>query len=100
MTSARCLASGCTEQENAAAIVIDCRQRWFSTQISTQKAARRSREIISPGHGGKRGRPARVCHQPSKLVMRVRFPSPAPCFWSSVTNSEFLFGLLLPCVVY
>jgi hypothetical protein len=24
---------------------------------------------------------ARACHQPSKLVMRVRFPSPAPVFF-------------------
>jgi hypothetical protein len=30
------------------------------------------------GHGREMEWPARVCYQPSKLVMRVRFPSSAP----------------------
>jgi hypothetical protein len=33
--------------------------------------------VIYAGHGGKLAWPSRVCYQPSKLVMRVRFPSPA-----------------------
>jgi hypothetical protein len=34
--------------------------------------------VIRPGHSSKLERLARMCYQPSKLVMRVRFPSPAP----------------------
>jgi hypothetical protein len=36
----------------------------FLPKFLPKRAARRSREIISPGHGGKPGRSARVCHQP------------------------------------
>ena len=42
-----------------------------------KEAARWNRNVISPGHSRKPERPARVCYQPSKLVMRVRFPSAA-----------------------
>ncbi len=41
------------------------------------RAAQRNRDAVSPGHGRQLGWPAGVCYQPSKLVMRVRFPSPA-----------------------
>jgi hypothetical protein len=42
-----------------------------------KQAVKRSRDDISAGHGRKLEWPTGVCHQPSKLVMRVRFPSPA-----------------------
>jgi hypothetical protein len=35
-------------------------------------------DAIFAGHSGRPEQSATVCHQPSKLVMRVRFPSPAP----------------------
>jgi hypothetical protein len=49
----------------------------FLPKFLPKKAAQRSREVIYPGHGRKLAWPSRVCYQPSKLVMRVRFPSPA-----------------------
>jgi hypothetical protein len=44
---------------------------------------------MCPGHSSKLERLARMRYQPSKLVMRVRFPSPAHIL--PVTNFDFLF---------
>jgi hypothetical protein len=42
-----------------------------------KEAAQRSREAIDPGHSGQLEWPIRVCYQLPKLIVRVRFPSPA-----------------------
>ena len=61
------------ERHCAAPDSTDFRPRRFSTQ----KASQRNLDAVSPGHSRQLGWPARACHQP-KLVIRVRFPSPAP----------------------
>ena len=38
-----------------------------------------------------------VCHQPSKLVMRVRFPSPAPRKYNLIDNFRFAVRLIAVC---
>ena len=50
--------------------------------------------MLSPGHGRELKYRARACHQPSKLVMRVRFPSPAPRSPSSLLTFISLFAWL------
>jgi len=50
----------------------------FLPKFLPKKAAQRNRDAVSPGHGRQLGWSVGVCYQPSKLVMRVRFPSPAP----------------------
>ena len=42
-----------------------------------KEATQRSRDVVSPGHRANWESSAIVCYWPSKLVMRVRFPSPA-----------------------
>jgi hypothetical protein len=62
---------------------LDCTSlhRFRTMAISTQKCSKAEPEMLyAPGHTCKLERPARVCYQPSKLVMRVRFPSPAPAY--------------------
>ena len=49
----------------------------FLPRFLPKEAAQRSRDVIPPGYRRKLDRPARACLQPSKLVMRVRFPPPA-----------------------
>jgi hypothetical protein len=56
----------------------------FLPNFLPKQAASRSRDVIFPGHNRELERPARMCYQPSKLAMRVRFPSPVPdhCYLS------------------
>jgi hypothetical protein len=78
------LIAGCREPDWAAPAFTGSGRRRFSiprAQISTQSAEKRSRNLICPGHSGQLERSARMRYQPSKLVMRVRFPSPAPVCW-------------------
>jgi hypothetical protein len=58
----------------------------FLPKFLPKQAVKRSRDDISAGHGRKLEWPAGVRYQPSKLVMRVRFPSPAP--------AQLLFSIL------
>jgi hypothetical protein len=49
----------------------------FLPKFLPKEAVQRSRDVISPGQTRKFRWLTRVWHQPSKLAMRVRFPSPA-----------------------
>jgi len=60
----------------AALASTDSRQR----RCSTQKAARRNRDTAFPGQSRKLDRSAGARLQPSKLVIRVRFPAPVLMF--------------------
>ena len=53
----------------------------FLPKFLPKQAAKCGGDDIPAGHGRKLELPAGVCYQPSKLVMRVRFPSPAPIHW-------------------
>jgi hypothetical protein len=43
-----------------------------------KEATQRNRGDISPGHSDQLEWPIQVCYQLPKLIVRVRFPSPAP----------------------
>jgi hypothetical protein len=50
----------------------------FLPRFLPKQAPPQSDDAVSPGHVRKLDWPTRVGHYSSKLVMRVRFPSPAP----------------------
>jgi hypothetical protein len=52
--------------------------RGFLPIFLPKEATQRSRGAISPGHSNQLEWPIRVCYQLPKLIVRVRFPSPAP----------------------
>jgi hypothetical protein len=49
----------------------------FLPKFLPKQVTQRSRNVIYPGHSRKLAWPSTLCYQPSKLVMRIRFPSPA-----------------------
>ena len=63
----------------------------FLPRFLPKQAAGRNRDALSPGHSRKLERASSVRYQPSKLVMRVRFPSPAP------VHSQFSIFCSLDC---
>ena len=68
----------CTERHYAAPEFTDSRQRRFSTKISTQTGSSSEPICYTCWSRPQAGTAFQGCHQPSKLAMRVRFPSPAP----------------------
>ena len=72
----------------------------FLPKFLPKQVAQRSRNIVYAGHSREMKRPARVCYQPSKLVMRVRFPSLAPLRPSlaPLRSSSLVFSVTCPPV--
>ena len=63
----------------------------FLPRFLPKDAPRRNRNAVFPVHSRQPKQPARARHQPSKLVMRVRFPSPAP-----LPSSFLVFSVTCP----
>lgn len=72
----------------------------FLPRFLPKDAPRPNRDVVSPGHSRRLKQATRVCHQPSKLVMQVRFPAAVPQNFHFADNSGSAVRLTAVCALY